>query len=817
MIAPPMQPDLPRANSGTAVPQAVRFARWLLLAAVVLPAAILLGNAGLSWHAARRQATTELSRTVDAAAEYARRLLDSHRVLAAQVNDLLRGLSDAEIDSARPPLQLRLDQLVLALAQPVQVAVHDREGRLLLASRNWPGPAEDEQTAQGPAEVALGPVIAGMAGSGPVFTLALRRDGTGNGLPLAAFDGRVSVTVPATPLGTGLRRLAGQDSDALGLLRNDGEVLTRSQGLTLPMPRVAPDRPFHRIVAEGREQASYVGPSSSNGAETFFALRRVEGYPVYAVAHRPRSAVQAQWYDAMALQAGIALPATLALLLLALMVRQSQRELMAANASLEARVGARTAALEELSRALDLTVTLVVDLNGRILHWSEGCERLYGFTAPQALGRTADELLRTEFPAGGPEAARRAVRQGGEWHGELHQEAADGTRLVVSANWILRRDDASGLPVAVVETHTDATALKRTEAALVASEARLRRAQDAAGAIAFELTAARREPGRGRDAGAEPDLVVEAPEAFRALYALPPSAPLDQAHVLAQVHPDDRPGLEAEQRRLLRDGGAFQREFRVLRPDGSVRWLLLRGEALEGEAPLAPRQITGVVMDITDRRAAEERSALLMREVDHRAKNALAVVQAALRLTRAEDTPSYVRAVEGRVAALARAHSMLAQRRWTGAELQPLLEGELGPYVAGADTTAPRVMLSGPQVLLDPKAAQPLAMALHELASNAVEHGALSVPEGRLLVAWQVDPNGPWLQLTWQELGGPVVVPPSRAGFGGRVVDGTLRGQLGGSISRRWLAGGLVCEIRLPLPAQAAAPLQAANSNSAAA
>jgi two-component sensor histidine kinase len=200
--------------------------------------------------------------------------------------------------------------------------------------------------------------------------------------------------------------------------------------------------------------------------------------------------------------------------------------------------------------------------------------------------------------------------------------------------------------------------------------------------------------------------------------------------------------------------------------------------------------------------AGEASLRLLAREVDHRAKNALAVVQATLRLTPKLDTESYARAVEGRVSALARAQTLLAQDRWRGASLRALLEAELSRPTGG--DAASRVTLEGPPVLLPPEAAQPLAMAVHELATNAAAHGALSVPAGRLAVTWRLDgpPSQPGerLVLRWAESGGPAVDgPPLRRGFGSRVVDGVVRGQLGGTLSLDWRRCGLVCELSFPL------------------
>ena len=137
---------------------------------------------------------------------------------------------------------------------------------------------------------------------------------------------------------------------------------------------------------------------------------------------------------------------------------------------------------------------------------------------------------------------------------------------------------------------------------------------------------------------------------------------------------------------------------------------MVRGEAGQ------PRLLRGVNYDITERRRAEERQMLLAREVDHRAKNALAVVQSLVRLTRAERPAEFARALEGRIAALARAQTLLANERWTAGGLRPLLKEELAAYLPTGQVT-----LAGPAVMLEVDAVQPLSLCLHQLATNAAK------------------------------------------------------------------------------------------------
>jgi PAS domain S-box-containing protein len=260
------------------------------------------------------------------------------------------------------------------------------------------------------------------------------------------------------------------------------------------------------------------------------------------------------------------------------------------------------------------------------------------------------------------------------------------------------------------------------------------------------------------------------------------------------VVPEHRDTWTANHRRVCA-GETIAWDFDITGLHGARRHVQVHSVPLwppaeEGAAHLA------VARDITERKRAEERQTLLAREVDHRAKNALAVVQATLRLTRAPDLASYLQVVEGRIATVARAQTLLAEGGWNGTDLRTLVLGELAPFPVGH-----RVRCEGPSVVLPPDAAQPLAMVIHELAMNAVKHGALSVPDGRISVTWHLDDTPPkLLRIRWVEQGGPPVAgQPGRRGFGTRMLTATIHGQLCGLLSLSWEASGLVCSMDIPL------------------
>ncbi|NGM20893.1 PAS domain-containing protein [Roseomonas stagni] len=269
--------------------------------------------------------------------------------------------------------------------------------------------------------------------------------------------------------------------------------------------------------------------------------------------------------------------------------------------------------------------------------------------------------------------------------------------------------------------------------------------------------------------------------------------------ILDLIHPEDRAANAAGLREAMAEGRPYRVETRLLHRDGGLRWVIMSVALLPGVAG-QPARCVAAVQDITDRRRAEERQALLAREVDHRAKNALAVVQAALRLTPRGDAATFARSIEGRVNALARAQTLLAEGSWSGTSLRLLIEGELAGFIGPAGSAGqPRVTLDGPLLQIAAEASQPLAMALHELATNATKHGALSVPGGLVSVSWSVDPSAGTFLLDWVETGAsPLPGPPARLGFGSRLLQATLH-QLGGTILTEWRQDGLACRLRAPL------------------
>ncbi|MDO9706717.1 PAS domain S-box protein [Paracraurococcus lichenis] len=447
----------------------------------------------------------------------------------------------------------------------------------------------------------------------------------------------------------------------------------------------------------------------------------------------------------------------------------------------EAALAAGEARLRDLLATLDLGAFMARGMDGTIRHWSGGCERLYGWTAAEAVGRNVHDLLRTVFPLPLAEIEATLLRAG-EWMGDLRHRARDGREVVVTARKSLRRD-AGGRPAEVLEVLADVTAQRRAEAALAASEARLRLATEANGIGTWEM-----------QVGPEGPLALVSSPRHNAIFGYagpPPDWTLDT--FLGHVLPDDRERVAGTIQAALARDDAWQFEARIrLRGEAGQRWIEAHGAPVERGADGRVSRVAGIIADVTERKAAEERQALLMREVDHRAKNALAVALSLVRLSPRDDAERFAAAVEGRIAAMARAHALLAKAKWDGAELRALAEGELAAHAA-------QVRLSGLPVRLAAEAVQPTAMLLHELGTNAVKYGALGAPGGRLDLDWSLDAAG--LTLCWRESGGPPVAGlPQRSGFGSRLLVQLAERQLGGRLELDWEPTGL--RARLVLPAR---------------
>ncbi|WP_310347529.1 PAS domain S-box protein [Methylobacterium sp. BE186] len=270
---------------------------------------------------------------------------------------------------------------------------------------------------------------------------------------------------------------------------------------------------------------------------------------------------------------------------------------------------------------------------------------------------------------------------------------------------------------------------------------------------------------------------------------------------ISHIHPDDRVRIDAGIHAVIDGtGAAWADEYRFLRADGSYAHILDRGYVIRDECGRAIRMI-GAMLDITERKRAEEHQRLLTGELQHRVKNTLALVQAIASQTfrNAPDQEQAREAFAARLISLGRAHDILTQSSWTAAPIADVIEGALAVHRGSA---ANRIRMSGPNVHLSAKAALTLALALHELATNAAKYGALANESGVVDLRWHVVHEGeaPRFCLTWAEQGGPpILAKPTRKGFGSRLIERSFAAEVGGEVKLTYAPTGLVCRLEAPL------------------
>jgi PAS domain S-box-containing protein len=433
---------------------------------------------------------------------------------------------------------------------------------------------------------------------------------------------------------------------------------------------------------------------------------------------------------------------------------------------------------------------VVLDLDARIQFVSPGGVASMELTEAAAILRPSSLSLWTEHPHA---AAARAVEETkagriGRFQGVC--PTARGTQkwwdVVVSP-----LAGTEGSAARLMAVGRDITTQKQAETRLAQSEERLSLALRAATMVGIW------------DGDLEARLVFGDAN-FARIYGVDPevaSAGQPLGHYVNSIHPEDAGAVRAEMQRLYESGDEFIHEHRIVRPDGEIRWVLARGRLVRNAAGQAVR-FSGASVDITDRRMAEERQRLLMEELAHRVKNTLTVVQAiaSQTLRGSGASPEARETLNTRLMALSRAHDLLMQGRWSEANLLALVEETARLHAHGE---AGRFQIAGPDIMLGSRAAMALALVLHELATNAVKYGALSVPEGQILVLWEtLEVTGEaQLRFRWEEAGGPPVVPPARQGFGTRLIARSFGQSLGAAVRLDYPSTGVTFSLEAPVAA----------------
>ncbi len=441
--------------------------------------------------------------------------------------------------------------------------------------------------------------------------------------------------------------------------------------------------------------------------------------------------------------------------------------------------------------------TFICDAKGTILQYNRHAVAVWG-RAPDP-GQTHDQFRESArfYDMDGAPVSRSMVSEvltSGTPVRNVERivERADGTRLIVSVNIDPLRN-LKGELVGAVNCFLDITERKRADAALEHSRLHALEQEQ-------RLAATYEHAAIGISEISPDGHFLRVNEAICAITGF------SREHLLANklfthTHPDDAdPDREGFRKQVAGELEFYSVEKRFIRKDNRVIWLSVRSSPVRDEGDKL-RYVVRVVQDITERKAAEQRQKLLMDELNHRVKNTLATVQSlASQTARGAHTPAAFREqFEGRLIALSKAHDQLTIHHWESADLRELLSGSLAPY-AGAGSE--RVVLRGEDVILRPRAVLTLAMAVHELTTNAAKYGALSVPGGRIEINWQpvrAENGRSMLRISWIEQGGPSVAEPEQRGFGSKLIEGSVAAELGGTARLGFEAQGLRCEIIIPL------------------
>ena len=337
-----------------------------------------------------------------------------------------------------------------------------------------------------------------------------------------------------------------------------------------------------------------------------------------------------------------------------------------------------------------------------------------------------------------------------------------------------------------IGTNTDIEDHKMTEAALVESQQRVRFALNAADIGTWDF-----DP--------RSDTLTWDDRCYE-LFGLTVGKPISFDVFLAGVHPEDRQRTEKACLDAMRPDGpqTYDIEYRTIGfEDGIERWVSAKGRAWSQNGETT--RFIGTIRDISKLKRAELQQQLLTSELEHRMKNMMAMVGAIASQTfRTAATKEEARTIfDARLHALNQAHNALTQSSWISAPMDIVVEGALAPHRAGEG----RIRTGGPAVELTAKQALSLALALHELATNAAKYGALRTPYGTIEVTWTCTPldGGQMLRFCWLETGGPAVTPPSRRGFGSRLIESTLSSDFGGSVKIEFRPAGLVCSFETEL------------------
>ena len=450
----------------------------------------------------------------------------------------------------------------------------------------------------------------------------------------------------------------------------------------------------------------------------------------------------------------------------------------------------KEASFRQLLGALPAAIH-TTDTAGRIMFYNKAAADLWG-VAPELGKDKCSDLGRLYYPDGTlvpldecPTKLCLAEKRAIEGREALF-ERADGTRIPIIP-YPAPLIDADGEVAGVVSMKIDITERKQAEQALAERNAQLELAQVAArvGSYTYDIVAR-----TVRLSGASAPM-------YGGIVRTNMEIPAEQWG--ARVHRDDIQRLRAENICAFKERRReLVSEFRFVLPGGEIRWIEARSLVAYDDAGRAER-MTGVYIDVTERRSAENQKNLLIAELDHRVKNVLACVAAVAQRSRecSRSADEFLDVLNGRINSLANTHALLSRSHWEGVSLGELVRSELAPCMTNCNN-----LIDGPDLVLAAEATQPLAMVLHELATNAAKYGALSNGRGQVLVRWRRASNGrssDKLVLDWREVGGPPVVAPNPSGYGTSVIRDLIPYELGGAVNYELAREGARCTLEIPV------------------
>lgn len=368
--------------------------------------------------------------------------------------------------------------------------------------------------------------------------------------------------------------------------------------------------------------------------------------------------------------------------------------------------------------------------------------------------------------------------------GEYRVLAVDGSYHTFDVRAVPVRD-ASGKVIEWVGLNIDISAEREAQRLLQDAVERFNVALAAGNTGAWELRP-------------ENPQVIIADNRMLEIWDLPAGATL--AQFVARIHPDDRPHVESEMALVLKEGATkqFDLEYRIFTSTRSVRWVAVKSKTLV--TPDRKRRIIGTARDVSVRRQNEERINFLMRELSHRTKNSLAIVQAIARQTgaRAANLAEFQAAFHQRLHGMAQSLNLVVQSDWQPVSIVDLIRSQT-THLGGEGND--RLLLSGPEIFLKTEAAQNIGLAVHELSTNAAKYGSLSTPAGKVRLEWgtSLDEAGQAVfTMVWEESGGPVVVPPEQTGFGHTVIHRVVNAALAGTSELKFPPEGVRWRLVVP-------------------